>query len=197
MSLNRRFIVCLVAAVIMSAALDVLAQFPGGGGRSRGGSSPGGGPPGGMQRGERPVGPEAITDLIEFRLQSFEEDLKLSPNQQKLWDPYADKVRALTGDIVRERTRAQAQTGAQLTAPQQIDHALDVARNRLTALEAVAVSAKALYAGLMPDQKLLADSRFATILPMLGGNAQATGAPPQTPGGRPGPDGGGFGRGPR
>jgi hypothetical protein len=68
MSLNRRFIVCLVVAVIMSVALDVLAQFPGGGGRSRGGSSPGGGPPGGMQRGERPAGPEAITDLIEFRL---------------------------------------------------------------------------------------------------------------------------------
>jgi hypothetical protein len=121
--------------------------------------------------------------------------LKLSPNQQKLWDPYADKVRALTGDIVRERTRALAQTGAQLTAPQQIDHALDVARNRLTALEDIAVSAKALYAGLMPEQKLLADSRFATILPMLAGNAQATGAPAQTPGGRSGPDGGG--RGPR
>lgn len=189
---TRRLIVCLIATVVMSAALDVLAQFPGGGGRSRGGS-PGGAPPGGMQRGERPAGPEAITDLIEYRLQSFEEDLKLSPNQQKFWDPYADKVRALTGDIVRERTRAG--TGPQLTAPQQIDHALDIARNRLTALEDVAVSAKALYTGLTPDQKLLADSRFATILPVLSGSAQPSGAPAQAPGGRSGPDGGG--RGPR
>jgi hypothetical protein len=193
MRYNRRLIACLIAAFIMSAALDVLAQFPGGGGRSRGGS-PGGPPPGGMQRGERPAGPEALTDLVEFRLQSFQEDLKLSPNQQKLWEPYADKVRALTGDIVRERTRAQAQTGAQLTAPQQIDHALDVARNRLTALEDVAVSAKALYEGLMPEQKLLADSRFATIVPLLAGSAQPSGAPAQMSGPRPGPDGG---RGPR
>jgi hypothetical protein len=188
---TRPIIVCLFAAVIMSAALDVLAQFPGGGGgRSRGGR-----PSGDMQRGERPAGPDAITDLIEFRLQSFQEDLKLSPNQQKLWDPYADKVRAVTGDIVRERERSS--TGLQLTVPQQMDHALDVARNRLTALEDVAVSANALYEGLTRDQKLLADSRFATIVPLIAGNAQASGAPAQTPGGRPSPDGGGFGRGPR
>ncbi len=130
----NRLIVCLIAAVIASAAFDVLAQFPGGGGRTRGGP-----PSGGMQRGERPAAPDNIMELIEYRLESFQDDLKLTPNQQKSWDPYADKVRALAADIVRERARAQA--GTQLTAPQQINHALDVARNRLTALEDIASSA--------------------------------------------------------
>ena len=175
----NRLIVCLIVAVIAGAAPDALAQFPGGGGRARGGL-----PRGDMQRGERPAAVENISELIEFRLESFQEDLKLTPNQQKLWDPYADKVKALAADIMRERARAR--TAQQMTAPQQIDHALDVARNRVTALEDVAASAKTLYDGLTREQKLLADSRFATIVPLIAGSAPASGAPDQT--GRPAPD---------
>jgi len=179
MNAFRTTVACLCAAMLAAAALDASAQFPGGG-RARGGNRGSGD----MQRPERPQGPADVSELVEFRLQAFEEDLKLSPAQQKLWDPFAERVRAVAADIMREREHAKKESTTHPPAPQQIDHALDVARDRLTALEDVAASAKALYDALLPEQKLLADSRVGTILPAIGG------APP--PGGpqRAGPDGG-------
>ena len=48
---------------------------------------------------------------------------------------------------------------------QQIDGIVDSARNRLTALQDIAASAKALYETLSPEQKPVADARLATTIP--------------------------------
>jgi len=160
----------LLATITACAAPDLLAQFPGGGG------FPGGGMRGGRNRmdnsakDKRPAIQENATDLVEYRLELFQEDLKLAPGQEKAWISYADKVRALTSDISRERGRGQAMDG-QMNALQQMDHAVDVARDRLTALEDIAAAAKVLYGSLTPEQKMLADSRFATIVPLIAGSA--------------------------
>ena len=45
--------------------------------------------------------------------------------------------------------------------------------------EDIAGSAKVFYEGLLPEQKLLADSRFATIMPLIAGTA-VVGTPPAT-----------------
>jgi hypothetical protein len=191
MTAAKKFIVSMIAVIFTLAALDALAQF-GGGNRGRmGGGQPAGG---GMQRGEATGGGDNLGTLLEYRLESFQEDLKLTPNQQKLWDVYADRVRALGTDIVRERERARTPEVTQLPAPRQIDHVLDVARNRMTALEDIAASAKTLYESLTPDQKLLADSRVATLVPLIAGSGPASGAPDTT---RPKPASGDFGRGSR
>lgn len=58
-----------------------------------------------------------------------------------------------------------------MNALQQLDRAVDVARNRLTALEDIASAAKTLYGSLTPQQKSLADSRFTTIIPLTDGSA--------------------------
>jgi hypothetical protein len=63
-----------------------------------------------------------------------------------------------------------------------IDQTVDVARNRLTALEDIASAAKALYARLTPEQQSLADARLATTLPTttvagFGGAPDAGGRP--------------------
>ena len=47
---------------------------------------------------------------------------------------------------------------------QRLDHAVDVARNRLTAVEDIAAAAKKLYAGLTPEQQSIADPRLATAI---------------------------------
>ena len=47
---------------------------------------------------------------------------------------------------------------------QRLDHSVDVARNRLTALEDIAAAAKALYEQLTPDQQARADPRLATLV---------------------------------
>jgi hypothetical protein len=52
----------------------------------------------------------------------------------------------------------------QMTVLQRLDHAVDVARNRFTAVENIAAAAKKLYAGLTPEQQSMADPRLATAV---------------------------------
>jgi len=92
---------------------------------------------------------EDAVSLTEYRLQLLREDLKLTSVQQPLWDAYADKVSALAADISRERVRLRATL--QMNGLQRIDQSVDVARNRLTALEDIASAAKALYVGMRPN----------------------------------------------
>ena len=183
----KKLFVTFIVVFMAISALDALAQF-GGGNRGRMGGAP---PAGGMQRGEATGGGDNFATLLDYRLESFQEDLRLTPNQQKLWDAYADRMRALGADIVRERERTRTPAATQLAAPRQIEHLLDVTRNRMTAFEDIAASTRNLYESLTPDQKLLADSRVATLVPLLAGNAAASGAPDQM---RQNP--GGFGRAP-
>ena len=116
--------------------------------------------PGGEQG---PVIQEDAVSLTEYRLQLLREDLKLTSVQQPLWDAYAGKVSALAADISREQGRLRATL--QLKALERIDQSVDVARNRLTALEEIASAAKALYGRLTPEQQTIADARLATTLP--------------------------------
>lgn len=166
-------VICLLAAITACAAPDLLAQFPPGGGGFPGGGMRGGRHrPDGSGKDKRPAIQENTADLVEYRLELLQEDLKLAPGQENAWIAYADKVRALTSDILRERSRAPTMD-APTNALQQMDHAVDVARDRLTALEDIATAAKVLYASLNPEQKMLADSRFATIVPLIEGSAPA------------------------
>lgn len=185
------FMLALAMAIVFTS--EVLAQFPGGGmGGSRGSRSGGGRESGrGTIQAPRPTTSGDPAELIEFRLGMLEEDLKMSPAQLRLWEPYAERMRAAVADVVRER--APAQSIAAPNALQQMNRTLDQARNRLTALEDVAVAAKAFYDVLSPEQKMLLDARSPSILPLLsGGSTQA--APPEGGGRRPPSreEGGGF-----
>jgi CheY-like chemotaxis protein len=77
-------------------------------------------------------------------------------------ESYIEKLRALARDVAREsRSRPP-----QLSLLQRIDRIVDSARNLLTALEDIAQSAKALYAGLSPDQQKMAGPRLANLIAM-------------------------------
>ncbi len=154
-------LIFLLMAVIAGAAMESFAQFGGGmrGGRNR--------PDGAATNDQRPSMQENLAEQVEDRLGMLEEDLHLTPGQQSAWQIYSEKVRALAADIIRERTRTQA--GIQTNAMQQLDRVVDVARNRLTALEDVAAAAKTLYAGLAPQQQSIVDARLGTITTLVGG----------------------------
>ena len=159
----------LLVIGMTAVAADAMAQFRGGvpGGGMRG-SRDGQGSYGRDQRPGGEQGPaiqEDAVSLTEYRLQLLRDDLKLTSVQQPLWDTYADKVSALATDISRERGRLRATL--QLTALQRIDQSVDVARNRLTALEEIASAAKALYGRLTPEQQSIADARLATTIPAV------------------------------
>jgi hypothetical protein len=158
----------LIRAVVVALALalctaDALAQFGGrggrGGNRDQGGSQD--------SRSNRPALQESDTlEQMEYRLSLLEEDLRLQPTQTAAWDSFAGKVRAFLGDLARARARAMASPsgGESVSGVRRIEQAADDARNRATALDDIAAAAKALYATLTPDQRLLADVRFATIV---------------------------------
>ena len=142
--------------MVAAAATPALAQF------------------GGRRRGDRPAdkanGAEPRVDALEVTIEELREDLKLTAEQEPAWQSYVDKVRALAGDLARERGRRPAPG----SVPQQIDHVVDAARNRLAALEDIAQAAKELYAKLTPGQQPAADPRLANLMAMpLGAGAPA------------------------
>jgi len=161
----RWLILSVFTLALAVIATDVSGQYGGGGMfGGRGGR--------GMNRGDatrsgnstqRPVqSEEALYDQTEYRLSLLEDDLHLQPEQRQPWQSFADKVRAYAGDLARERARGAASSSG--VGLQHIDHAVDSARNRLTALEDIAGAAKILYAALSPEQKTLTDARIVSIV---------------------------------
>ena len=173
MRLENVLLACLIALVTALAPVESPAQF--------GGGFPGGGTRGGRQRPDsgakeqRPPMQDNSPEQVEDRLGLLEEDLHLTADQRSAWQSYADKVNALAADIGRDRERGSLANG-QMSALQQIDRAVDIARNRLTALEDIAATAKALYGNLNPQQKSVADPRLVTIVSAIvnGGTGAAS-----------------------
>jgi LTXXQ motif family protein len=158
---KRNLHLALAAALIAAGAVhDASAQM--------GRPSPGGADPsqrggrGGPQGEPRTTGERPSMNQVEVAIEELREDLKLAPQQVPAWERYVDKVRAIADDATRERQRVQR--AQDLTGMQRIDAAVDVARNRYTALEDAADAAKALYKSLSPEQQKIGDQRLASVL---------------------------------
>lgn len=164
-SIRLTALLALAALVGLIAAADATAQFGGGmpGGRGRGGGMDRGGGP----ARERPPMQEqqSLTDLVAFRLALLQEGLKLTREQEQAWVAYEKRTMALAEDIAREQNRLRS--AMTMNAMQQINHAVDAARDRLTAWEDVASAARALYDSLTQQQKELVDARFPSIVNAL------------------------------
>jgi hypothetical protein len=80
-----------------------------------------------------------------------------------VWQAYEDRVKALMADI---NTHPVAPPQNQ-TVLQEVDQTVDIARDRLTAMEDITVAAKAFYAKLSNEQKTIADQRLAGTLTQL------------------------------
>ena len=145
-------------AFMALAATPALAQFGSpSGGRRRGDKG------GDMGKGAMDKGGEPRVNTLETTAHELHEDLKLTPQQEPLWESYLDKLRALGNDIARERRPLGSARG---NVTQQIDRLVDTARNRLTALEDIAQAGKDLYAKLTPEQQPAADPRLANLMTM-------------------------------
>ena len=154
--MNKRQLLALAGGALL--AERALAQF---GRRGRGGMDGGGTGPGG---GQGKAGKPEPTPVLEVTLHELQEDLKLVPEQQPLFDAYAETVRGFANDVVRERQRQSAAKAARASLLERIDRNVDGLRNRLAAVEDIAQAAKALYARLNPEQQRAADPRLATLM---------------------------------
>ena len=158
----------LLATALAIVAVPAAAQF---GGRRRGGGT------GSAAPDEKRGAPET-TPVLETTLHEFHEDLKLSAEQQPLFDAYAQAIRALSQDLLRQR--APSASAAKLDVLQRVARNVDTMRNRLTAVEEIASAASTLYARLAPEQQAAADPRLATVM-MLPLNATGADAPRKPP----------------
>ena len=152
----------LGATLLVLFTTQAIAQIPGG--------MPGRGMPqgrGGAVRQDQPQPrtppQENVADQIDFRLYQLREDLKLTAEQERAWSGYAEKVRALGADVARERER-WGRVDPQFDSVQQIERLADAARNRLTAIEDIAIAAKTLYERLSPQQRTVAEPRLANFV---------------------------------
>jgi len=157
MAMNKRQLIALFGGALI--ANRAFAQF---GRRGRGGMDSGGGMgPGG---GQGKAGKSEPTPVLEVTLHELQEDLKLVPEQQPLFDVYAETLRGLANDVARERQRQSAAKAVSSTLVERIDRNVDALRNRLAAVEDIAQAAKALYTRLSPDQQRAADPRLAMLM---------------------------------
>jgi hypothetical protein len=170
----RRSVFCAVVIALASVAIDAGAQFSGGGGMGRGGMGGMGGMGGGMRGQTRgpdkkpeaaPIVRRNLVDEIDDRLYMFEGTLRLTSEQQPVWERYADSVRAAAKDVARERDRGELQEKVPVLA--RLERTVEASRNRFTALEDVTTAARALYDTLSPPQRELCDPRLATIPGLL------------------------------
>src|SRR6266851_71166 len=150
--MRKGFIVFSVVILAIAAA-DVSAQM---------GSRRGSGRVGPDRAAKTQEKPQNSVDQLALILAELQEDLKLTADQQAAWDAYARNVEALASDLARARGRTKEVM--QMKVLLRLDHAVDVARDRLTAVEDIAAAAKKLYAGLTPEQQSTADPRLATAI---------------------------------
>ena len=149
MNSNRKIIACVLAA---SAVMFGVAHAQGPG------CNPDGMPGmkgGGMQRGAM-MEPGV---RAEQRLTRLKTELKLSGEQEPVWQAYADKVKAEAGKGMKAM-RASRQSDKPVPAPERMAKMEGMMKERLAAMQSVHESFNRLYAALTPEQKATADKSF-------------------------------------
>lgn len=146
------------------------------------------GPMGGMgMRGAKSdrIDPAAFA---EQRLARLRTDLKVTPEQEPLWQAFAEKTKAEAGrgwQAMRETAQDLS-----LAAPERMARMAGIMKERVAAMEAVNESFKRLYDALTPEQKRVADIHAARMagagrmhghrgpMPPMGATPPAPPAPP-------------------
>lgn len=135
--------------------------------------------PKGMRAGMRMDPGQRAASRLEF----FKGELKLTPDQEPLWQAFSAKAQAEAGKGY-QAMRAQA-ADANLTAPERMAQMQKLMQERVDAMAGVHESFNRLYGALTPEQKKIADQHAAQMGP--GGKGGMGG-------GRMGPAGYGPGR---
>mgnify|MGYP000953424114 CR=1 len=138
---------------------------------------------GGGMRGMR-MDPAARVDQHMSRLKA---DLKLTPQQEPLWQAFAEKAKAEAGKGI-QAMRDNAQD-LSLSAPDRMARMTEIMKQRVAVMESVHASFKQMYDSLSADQKRVADIHAARMGsmgrhrgPMMGHRGAMPPPPPPAPG---------------
>jgi hypothetical protein len=155
MNINSKHIAAVLAASALSFGLTANAQQGPGGGMGPGGMGrgmgPGGGPEGCPMMGGQMMGDP--TARIDQHLAQFKSQLKITPQQEPLWQAFTEKAKAGMG---QGKAHWQEMQQAK-TAPERMNLMLEHMKQRTAAMEGVNDAFKRLYDALTPEQKAIAD----------------------------------------
>ena len=104
----------------------------------------------------------SANDKVRMQLTDARLALKLTPEQNPVFQTYQDRVIGLLSDLGRGADAPEGEDALRL-----IDRRVDQARNRLAAMEEISDAAKKLYAVLTPEQKAAADRTLPGTVPAL------------------------------
>jgi hypothetical protein len=124
---------------------------------------------------------------VQRHLDMFKGQLKLTPEQEPLWQAFAEKMKAEAGKGM-QGMRTQT-PDPKLTAPERMAKMETMMGERLAAMKTVHESFNRLYAALTPEQKVVADQHAAQMGQGMGAKVgkggpargPGMGTPPQTP----------------
>lgn len=97
----------------------------------------------------------------ERHLGFLKEQLKLTPDQEPLWQAFADRAKSEAGQGMKAMRDQAADTN--LTAPERMAKMQTLMQERVNAMAGVHESFNRLYAGLTPEQKKVADLHAAQM----------------------------------
>lgn len=144
MNINSKHVAALLAASAMAFGIAASAE-PGAG-------HPGMGPGGCDMHGKHMWGDPGAR--AEKHLEQFKAQLKITPQQEPLWQAFADKVKGNAGQGMKAMHESMQQP---MTAPQRMDKMVEIMKARTAAMESANDSFKRLYDALTPEQKAVAD----------------------------------------
>ncbi len=98
--------------------------------------------------------------MMTQHLAKLKTNLKITALQENAWQAFAGKVQQ-TAQSMKAVHDAQKTAPQTQTAPERIDQHIAMAKQHVVNMEDIGNAAKQLYAGLSPEQKLVADKEMA------------------------------------
>jgi len=132
---------------------------------------------GSMQGGMKDMGARA-----EQHLTKFKSELKLTAEQEPLWQAFAEKKKAAAGKGM-QAMQGRMKDDKPVSAPERMAQMQGMMKERLATMESVSESFNRLYAALTPEQKATADKHFshAGMQPQGAARGKPRGAKPVAP----------------
>jgi Spy/CpxP family protein refolding chaperone len=96
------------------------------------------------------------------RLGMLKEELKITAQQEPLWQAFADQTKGTMGKGMAAMRENKA-SDEKLPAPERMAKMQTLMKERLAAMETVNESFKRLYAALTPEQQASADAHFSRM----------------------------------
>ncbi len=98
---------------------------------------------------------------VEQRLTRLKSELKLTAQQEPLWQAFAERSKAEAGKGI-QAMRERMKEDTQVSAPERMAQMQGIMKQRLAAMESVNESFNRLYSALTPEQKSAADKQFSS-----------------------------------